>query len=78
MTEPYELAQIRAIETAINAVEDSLRQYRAAQEKATPFKSMLDLAKSLRRHAYNYALEDGALRGDLIAAANYLEAWAND
>jgi hypothetical protein len=43
-----------------------------------PFKDLTTLVRDLRAHATNYALDNGALVRDLMAAANYLEAVAND
>jgi hypothetical protein len=40
-------------------------------------KSLAQLARDLRQHAYNYILDDGQLAADLEQAANYLEAVAN-
>jgi hypothetical protein len=42
------------------------------------FKSLQHLAQDLRDHANKHAFNDGQLCADLKAAANYLEAMAND
>jgi predicted metal-dependent phosphoesterase TrpH len=64
--------QTRALMWAIDQIINGDKKAEA------PLKSLLQLARDLRRHANNYAFENGEMYADLKQAANYLEAMANN
>ena len=64
--------QTRALMWAIDQIINGDKKAEA------PLKSLLQLARDLRRHANNHAFTDGNLYADLKQAANYLEAMANN